>query len=248
MPKNSRQFILDKIKANIDRHGYHVRIVAGGPSPRVAYTIGLHEQWGYELVFGGGTIYRVDEINTIIGKMAEIILASGYNSLPVTVNHLGEFTTAIVDETWSSSILLGALDYYGVDKISALQIVPDAKHWTIDVPRMSEPWDSLNHPVWKWLGCEWDYQISRRSEGVTNVDALQGRAITEVMRWEENQWELFAGAGPDINKDDIRVVPIGTLLATDDSLGCITQLIVGTGLWREGRADHWHPWRPSQTG
>jgi hypothetical protein len=61
------------------------------------------------------------------------------------------------------------------------------------------------------------------------------------MRWEEDEWELFSGPGPDIPKDELRVVPLGTLIASDSSLDRIVKLSVGTGLRREGMSE-WHPW------
>ncbi len=38
------------------------------------------------------------------------------------------------------------------------------------------------------------------------------------MRWEKDEWEIFAGAGPDITEPERRVVPLGVLLAADPSL------------------------------
>lgn len=81
------------------------------------------------------------------------------------------------------------------------------------------------------------------SEAITDVAALRGDRITEACRWEENEWELFAGAGPDVAKEEMRVVSLGTLLAADSSLEAVLTLTVGTGLWRDAISD-WHPWIP----
>jgi hypothetical protein len=76
---------------------------------------------------------------------------------------------------------------------------------------------------------------------MTNLDALRGAPITEACRWEEDEWEMFAGAGPDVAEEDARLVPLGCLLASDPSLAAVVDLEVGKGLWREpGGA--WVPW------
>lgn len=61
------------------------------------------------------------------------------------------------------------------------------------------------------------------------------------MRWEQDEWEMFAGAGPDIAEAERRVVPIGVLLAADPSLLPAVDLRIGTGFWRDAQSE-WHPW------
>ena len=63
------------------------------------------------------------------------------------------------------------------------------------------------------------------------------------MRWEEDEWEIFAGDGPDGPKDEIRVVPLGTLLGADESLVPIVKLSIGEGLLRDHDPNsYWRPW------
>jgi hypothetical protein len=66
------------------------------------------------------------------------------------------------------------------------------------------------------------------------------------VRWDEENWELFAGAGPDVSKDELRVVPLGTLVAADPSLVAVINLEVGAGLWRDDISG-WHPWAKTRT-
>ncbi len=139
-------------------------------------------------------------------------------------------------------MLLGAFDFYKVDNIPSLQIVPDKKHWTIDIPDLAQPWTEFSQPLWKWLNKSWDYSIPKHSTAVTNLAALRGELITEAMRWEEDQWELFAGAGPDVKKEDMREVSLGTLLASDNSLAPITKVDIGQGLWRDPDELRWNLW------
>jgi hypothetical protein len=85
------------------------------------------------------------------------------------------------------------------------------------------------------------YPVPRESVALTDLGALQGKRITEVMRWEQDEWEMFAGAGPDIPEVERRVVPLGILLAADPSLLPTVDLRVGTGFWRDAQSE-WHPW------
>jgi hypothetical protein len=72
--------------------------------------------------------------------------------------------------------------------------------------------------------------------------ALRGARITEASRWEKNEWELFAGSGPETPREEIRVVPIATLLAVDPSLQRVVDMNVGQSLWRDASENEWHDW------
>ncbi|HEY8714877.1 MAG TPA: hypothetical protein VIM00_05820, partial [Candidatus Acidoferrum sp.] len=134
-----------------------------------------------------------------------------------------------------------ALHFYGVKQVRAFQLRPDAAHWTNDVPDMCQPWNPVTASSWRWMHEEWTYPIPLRSVGITNLKALRGERVTEAARWEEDEWEIFAGAGPDVPKEDIRVVPLGVLLASDDSMLPVVNLAVGDALWRDAKSD-WHRW------
>ena len=239
-----RQIILERIRSSIDKYGYHVRGVDGGPLPRFAYTIGLYPTFGWEIVFAGGSYYSLSDLKKIVDGIAERIKSGEAPSeLLAKIDLLGEFSLQKVNSSWSGKLLLGALDYFNVPQINALQIRPDRERWTIDIPDLGEIWNPAANPIWQWLDEEWEYPVSKRSVAITNLDALRGIPITEVVRWEENEWELFAGAGPDVEKSDIRIVPLGTLLGFDPSLANVTQLKIGEGLWRNSDDRVWHPWR-----
>jgi hypothetical protein len=77
---------------------------------------------------------------------------------------------------------------------------------------------------------------------VTNLAALRGEAVTEASRWGVDGWELFAGSGPDTPQEELRVVPIATLVGSDQSLLKVLSLDVGKSLWRESGEDAWHDW------
>ncbi|HRX85867.1 MAG TPA: DUF4262 domain-containing protein [Phycisphaerae bacterium] len=228
----------------MESHGYHVYLITGKQSPRFAYTIGIHPTVGAELVFAGAAAYSNEEVRQIIVGVAE-----GMSRLrlgvPVELGPLGTFILRNADPSWAETLMLGALDYYGRSDIQALQIVPDRAHWTLDIPDLSRARTVESEPVWQWLTEPWTYEVSDRSVVVTNMDALKGSPATEVMRWEIDQWEMFAGAGPDVEKHEIRQVPLGTLLGADPSLQVAIKLETGKGLWRNPDNPVWHNWETS---
>lgn len=245
MTGDARAAALQSIRTNIAKFGHHNYLILGGPLPRFAYSIGLSETVGSELVMAGGCFYTADEVRMIIDAVSaqlSKLYPGEWPRVPIDIGSLGVFSLRDVDASWCSSLLLGALDFYGVDHIAAHQIVPEGDRWTIDVPALNRPWSAKSEPVWQWVQEPWLYPVPKDCTVVTNLDALRGKAITEVARWEPDQWEMFAGAGPDVDKEDVRVVPLGTLLGADHSLEMVTTLEVGRGVWRDREELRWQPW------
>jgi len=236
---------LDVIRANIERSGRHVYIVSGGSNPRFAYTIGLSEKLGAELVLAGAAFFTNKDVGGIVDDVAAELSARGTspsNQMSFDVSGCGKLSLRQADVSWGKRLLLGALHYYNVEEIQAFQILPDEAHWTIDVPDMSRPCNSQEAPVWRWQKEPWEFPVAADSIAVTDLAALRGEPITEACRWEETEWEIFAGDGTDIPKEDLRTVPLGTLLGFDKSLSPVLELPIGEGLWREPGGE-WHPWK-----
>ncbi len=243
MKDDKRQALLAKIKASIDARGYHVRIVDGGPLPRFCYTIGLHPKVGFEIIFAGGLFFTFDEALEVMNQAASGVLAGGRPEKGcLEVVGVGGFMLAEADGSWVSRMLLGATDYFGGGQLKAFQVVPDRGHRTVDVPDLRATWNAANQPMWQWFDIEWPYAVSSKSKVATNLDALRGRPITEAMRWEESEWEMFSGAGPDVDPGDIRQIPLGVLLALDPTLKPVVDLKPGYGLWRDDQGGEWHAW------
>ncbi|WP_374090156.1 DUF4262 domain-containing protein [Methylomicrobium lacus] len=243
MTTNTNQEMRLLIEKNISQHGHHISLVTGGDAtPRFAYTIGLFPNVGAELVFAGASFYSTQSLHIVINKVADV-LSSGvdWQGIVIDIGALGCFSLQGVHRSWTNMLLLGALDYYN-SEIVGLQIVPDKVHTTIDVPNLSLAFNPVSEPVWGWLSEPWEFLVPENSIAITNLLALQGKKITEVMRWEEGEWELFAGYGPDVSREDFRKIPLGTLLAVDKSLHAITKLDVGKGLWRRDGETEWHIW------
>lgn len=239
---------LDRIRENIAQSGHHVYLVVGGKMPRFVYTIGVNESIDVELILAGALFYVNAQATAIVDEIARQLKVQRDQSV-LDVAGYGRFTLRQVHTSWSTALMLGALDYYQVPDMPAFQIVPDHSHWTIDVPDMSVPWNIVNEPVWRWLREPWTYPVPESSRTATDLAALRGERVTEAMRWEEEEWEIFVGDGPDIPKDELRMVPLGTLIAADKSLDPVVHLSVGEGLLRDPDPDsQWRPWRKRNNG
>lgn len=233
------------IADNIKKHGHHVYVVMGESQlPRFSYTIGLSVELGFELVLAGAYFFVAEEVIRIVNSIAEVV-KSGVP--PTNVNEkigaLGCFSLRAVHKSWQRDLMLGVRDYFGEDAGEAFQIIPDSSHLTFDVPNLSVPWSAELEPAWQWLRRPWPYAVGADASAITNLAALRGERITEATRWEIGEWELFAGAGPDVPSSEIRIVPVGVLLAHDLSLSPILDLVVEEGLWRDADDGEWQPWR-----
>ena len=210
---------------------------------------GLHIQLGakkssvLKLFLLAVSIIQKKNVNVIIDKIVEELKKGvDWQKIFLNIDSLGSFSLLEVDKSWSELLALGAFDFYNQKAIRFLQILPDKEHNTIDVPDMSREFNVTSQQIWQWLVREWDYQVPRNSTVVTNLKVLCGEKATEAMRWAADEWEIFSGAGPDVPKEEIRVVPLGTLLGYDKSLEPIVRLEVGKGIWRDPIDLKWNQW------
>jgi hypothetical protein len=239
----TKKEFFELIQSNIHEYGYHVTIVTGGPQPRYAYTIGLIHKLGIELIFAGGLFYMKNELYEIFNSVVkEIQQHERTIDSKISTENLGDFALSNVDDSWSELMLLGVYDFYDLKNIKVFQIKPDSRHFTLDIPEMNTKFSTSLDKIWQWLNREWHYSVPENSDVVTNLIALQGSPITEIMRCEEDEWEMFSGSGPDVEKEDARVVPLGVLLGIDDSIHAALGLEIGKGLWRDRKGEKWNDW------
>lgn len=233
-----------EIAANIAKFGCHVYSVHGSASPRYAYTIGLTEVLGPELCLAGALFYSRSEAHEILERIRSQLRDAEVNDVPFQLSSLGAFTLRPMHRSWVETLLLGAVDYYRSRHVTAYQVVPDTEHWTLDVPDLSIPYGRTTHPAWRWHHDEWPYAAAKQSVAITNLTALRGSPISEAARWELDEWEMFAGPGADVAREDVRVVPLGVMLGLDDSLDAVARLDVGKALHRndDGSGD-WVEWK-----
>lgn len=238
---SNRNKALEKIRGNIERDGCHVYVVAASDTPRFAYSIGASPRVGYEVILAGAAYYSDAEVGRIINAMVEAASSKSIGSEEIVLESLGVFRLGPVSSSWVQKLMLGAVDFYG--DVSARQILLDDAYWTADTPDLSRPYDEERSPVWG------DKQtnhatVPMAAVAVTNLDALRGHPVTEAARWEDGLWEMFAGTGPDVSPEDVRKVPLWTLVAIDRSLEPVMQLRVGEALWRDADELIWNEWKP----
>jgi uncharacterized protein DUF4262 len=245
-----RKAALEQIREHIARKGHHVYVVVGSVIPRYAYTIGVSESNGAELILAGASFYSNDEAASILDDIvAQITKTQNWGNAKFEVAGDGFFTLRKVHPSWANEFMLGAMDYYRALDIPAIQVIPDEVHWTIDVPDLTLPLATNKDPAWRWLQEAWPYPVSKNAVAITNLAALRGERITEVTRWEVGEWEMFAGAGPDVAQGEVRAVPLGMLLGWDESLVPVVNLELEEGLWRDPTPNSaWHPWRKREGG
>ena len=229
---------LEIIRKNIYKNGFHITMVNGGQNPNFSYSIGLTERFGFELIIAGG-FKSIKDNEFILEHLYQKLISGSTVNSQFSLSDNGVFYLDTVDSSWGEKLMLGVYDYYSIDKITAYQIIPVER--TLDTPLMS---DAIipNDPVWKWLHTNWNIDAPKNSYVITDLDALKGKTITEVAKWEDHVWEMFSGPGPDVEKEDIRIVPLGTILGIDATLKPIVNLIVGQGLWRDNKDSSWHDW------
>ena len=229
---------LNIIRANIDENDYHITLVNRGQNPDFSYSIGLTEKIGFELIIaGGGNSIKENEL--IFKHVNQWLHRGSTIDSQFFLSDNDIYYLANVDPSWSKKLMLGVYDYYDTDEIVAFQIIHVNK--TLDTPCMSEV-RILNDPIWKWLDIEWNIEAPKNSYVITDIYALRGKAITELTRWEDHVWEMFSGPGPDVKEEDIKIVPLGTILGIDDTLQPIVSLLIGEGLWRDSKDSSWQNW------
>jgi hypothetical protein len=233
---------VDKIKVNIEKYGYHLYTISDAPIPRYSYTIGLLESSiNSEIILAGAYSFDLHEIELIIEKTI--------NNLKLEENtikrsgDLGNFKLIETDPTWGREILLGAMDYYSQENIPALQLVPEEKYWTMEIPDMSKKFDPAYELAWRWLVEPWKYNIPVNSIAATNLSTLKGEIIIEASRWEDDYWELFSCPGDALSEKDSRIVPLGTLLSIDATLARVINLQINQSIWRNNINTEWQSWR-----
>lgn len=233
---------LRTIRFNIMNHGYHLYIVSGGVTPRYAYTVGLAESGvGAEIILAGAVGYLARDVEAIVQKVADLERGGVAPGKLIDLGNLGGFRLQEVSRAWIEALALGALEYYNQRPFKMFQLLPDSHHTTVDVPDMSRKLNESEGTAWQWLWMPWNHSVPSSATATTNLDALRGAPITEAARWENDEWELFAGSGPDVDSADIRVVPIGTLLAHAPTLEAVLGLAVGKATWRDEEMN-WHQW------
>lgn len=228
------------ISRNIATHGHHVYLVTQSASPRYAYTIGLTEGRGVEVVLAGGALYTRNDVHLVINEIADALREGAPVEGTFRVGLLGSFRLATMTDAWMRRLMLGATDYYRErsSSLKALQILPDTAHATIDIPDLAGPFELARNQPWRWIDEPWTYSVPEHSVAMADRAVLCGSAATYVARWEEDQWEVFSTPPADVDPATCRPVPINVLVAADPGLSVMVDLAVGTRAFRKTPFDH----------
>jgi len=242
MSLKKKSLALVTIAENIKKYGYHIYVITGNSTPRYVYTIGLLNILGCELIIPGCSNFELNDIKNIIDTAAHIAQnIDVFNEAEFEIENYGKFKLTEVHFSWEKRLVDGAYDFFGKNKIALFQIVPVRKKLTIDTPDMHLEWVEDAFPAWRWLDGSCELLLPKQAHAITNLLVLYGEDITEVNRWEVDQWELFSGAAKDVLKDDARILPLRVLLSIDKTLSDVISLKIGGGLWRENKSAKWHP-------
>lgn len=221
--------------------GCQFTIVAPSSCPRFAYTTGLKDELGVDFLVPGLSRFSDSDLVDIV---EQCVAARRNGQQHAHVGALGDFEMRSADSSWVEILALGARKQYGT-LTPFLQIAQSRRDSTIDTPDTSKPWSASTEPVWKWLKDPWTLDIPAESTATTNLAALSGSRVTEATRWEPDEWELFAGSGPDTPTDELRVMPLATFLAVDPTIAAVLKLQIGEGFWRDAAELDWHVWERS---
>lgn len=229
------------IKTNIKKYGFHITIVGSHTCPRFAYTIGLFDIFSFELILAGGIIYKRNDLSEIFSSIVQHHEKSkSIEKTDILVANLGTFSFTTVHPSWSKLMMLGAFEYYNGSDIPVFQVNPDKDHFTLDIPNMVKQWKENEEPIWQWLKKKWNLSVPENSTAITDIQALKGKDIKEVTRWEDNHWEMFSD--PESGEEESRVATLATMIGIDKSLVEATKLKIGKGIWRTSRDSGWNNW------
>lgn len=230
--------------ANIAKYGVQWIVVQRSELPRWAYSIGLTERGGPEVVIAGAVALSLDELREVLEAFASSA-ESRLGKLPENLTIQG-WSIRSAHPSWVEGLLLGANRYYE-RTVDAVQLVPPPERWTIDTPSLSAPWSPGTEPVWRWLADEepWTFSFKREAIAFADVAVLQGRRPARTAGlWEEDEWEVFSYSDDEranIDPADVRPIPLATLIAAFPDLAPLGGMVVGDALIREG-AGPWETW------
>ncbi|MBB3696464.1 DUF4262 domain-containing protein [Flammeovirga yaeyamensis] len=239
----TRSEFLNLITNNIKKYGLHLTSVIESTEPAYIYSIGLNEKFGFEIIFAGGAYFDKEQKSQIINEIVKALDKDLTNMNSVINTHnFGKFKLREAKFSWSKELTLGVFDYYNSNDIKVYQLIPEEKHFTIDIPDMSKERGDNIQLAWQWLTEEWNLPIPKDSKVTTNLEVLKGDPVTEIMKWEENYWEMFSIAADDIKDENIRIVPIGVILGNDVTIENAFALSEKSGIWRDSIHSNWNIW------
>ena len=206
-----------------------VTAVQQGVVPPYAYTQDLGPRLGVELICAGALRYSVYQVASILRGAAwtfsqeQAAVGSSFEC-----EGLGLFEVRVVHADWLRALIPESR------RVSAgvtwWQVAPIRPYWTVDVPDLSTARSHVPDPAWRWLDHPWDLPAPSNSHLVTTLSVLSGGVRPQtIFRWEADQWEALDQPPQQIDRSDVRVVPLGLLVSLVDDWGRFLHLDVGSG-------------------
>jgi len=223
-----RAFALRRTRECVTRHTHDQYAFEGPLHPRVVFTRGLGSRVGLELVMAGGADLSTSEVGSLVRRVAGRIGRHPDLTTWIDLGPVGRVRLGACDPSWIRRLTLGSSD--PDSPVETRQIVPEDSLRTIDVPALDRPWCPVTEPIWARLDDQWPFTVPRRSTVETDLDALHGDRVTYISRREHDRWGMFCR--PIRAVDEVRTVPLQTLLGADPSLSVALALDVGQELQR----------------
>ena len=164
---------MDTINIHIKKFGFHLCFASGGATPRCVHSVGLLENFGFELVFPGGIFFLKDQVQFLFKKVIEYLkMNNGEPPFNFFNKSLGEFTFKKAHDSWTTYLLKSAVTYHKRSDFTVLQIVPGEEHFTKDTPDLSLPFNTTREPICKCLKDEWSYYFPKNSNYIPKIGGL----------------------------------------------------------------------------
>lgn len=223
------------------RPGAKISVFGGQDTPRIVFMTGDADSADLVLAGDCGLGVGTDAIELV----AEVLLAGPSKTTKIETVKVGPVDLRPVANGWVQS---SALRRIGLGTRPCLQVVPLlGTAVTIDVPDMQVDFAADREPAWAYLADSvvWTFSFPVGFTVVTDSRALQGKAITEVSRWDDGEFEMLAIGDDDVhpNEEDLRVVPLSTLAAVDRTLEPLFETPRGCSWWRANGSSPWQHWR-----
>lgn len=230
--------LLNETELNIEKFGLEVILVtATNYSPSFAYSIGLTRSYNHPEVICFGL--PQDLAHAIINDVAELI-KNGKTIKVGEINHEvfeGSRATFLeVDQRNIGDYFAGALNYYGEEKFTALELI-----WTDQNDRF--PWEEdfeeqfLHKQPLLDRNADFKFSEAKNLATFTTRQWVENhKPILRVVHDADGDWQFLTG---DQMAEDIRIVALEQLILRDNTLNEVFDLEYGQSAERDFPGGRW---------
>jgi hypothetical protein len=120
----AKEEVLETIRRNIEQSGFHAYAVTGGGVPQFAYTVGLTQSIGAELLLAGAHFYVLDQIKQIIAFLARESRSLAMQRGQEISTEYGSFLLRDADLSWIKALMLELLTTIKYQKLRLSKSFP----------------------------------------------------------------------------------------------------------------------------